>query len=216
LHFFIQLVDSLSSEDLPSLVGVPVAGAEPYPIGMEDPAVPFDPSLQIPVKKKRGRPKKIRIDGVIPVKSTPKPQASTSAASNQDFSDGPPKKKRGRPKKIRTNPADTPALIPHIDMNGSMGSNSNTNHSLENGGPPSASPNPSYMMQQQQPHHQMDYYGRSSGGALSGLCNDGSPPQQQQQQQCSPTSPPPRRVDPPPPKTEDPRAPYLTHNQVLN
>lgn len=204
---------------MPSVAGDSTVGESPIGAGAEGLShtnpigtslVPMDPSLQVPVKKKRGRPKKIRVDGVVAIQTAPKPaEASTSA---HDITDGPPKKKRGRPKKIRNDGTlNPPSSIPHPNMNG-ISSNGGTSHSGENG-LSSASPAPSYMSHlvnnnQQNHHHPMEYYGRSpgpsGGGPFSGLCNDESP----HQSHCSPQSSnpsPPRRLD----------TMYVTVNLVL-
>ena len=125
--------------------------------------LPIDDGMggQIPVKKKRGRPKKIRADGSTA--PTPVKQSSVSAAqatsssstamNGTDFVNGqPPKKKRGRPKKIRT---DEVRPVPQMmDANGGLsnsfgggGGSSSSNHShMENNrGPHSPAPS-SYSM----------------------------------------------------------------------
>lgn len=159
-------VDSLSSDDLPALVGganeLPTDERQQQPTMAANPISSMAPlengtAGQIPVKKKRGRPKKIRIDGVIPVKqeqSSVPTQASSSSSSgtsavgvNGELVNGqPPKKKRGRPKKIRTEEI-RPAPPPLTDANGGCStSNSNSSVPMENRGPPSASPSaPTYM-----------------------------------------------------------------------
>ncbi|XP_046457818.1 uncharacterized protein LOC124204732 isoform X1 [Daphnia pulex] len=152
-------VDSLSSDDLPALVG-----ASEFSVDSEQQQQPMNlPALlpiedgmggQVPVKKKRGRPKKIRADGTTA--PTPVKQSSVSAATSSsstamngaDFVNGqPPKKKRGRPKKIRT---DEVRPVPQMmDANGGLsnsfgggGGSSSSNHShLEtNRGPHSPAP----------------------------------------------------------------------------
>lgn len=141
-----------------------------------------------PIKKKRGRPKKIRTDELNPVKpetSTPSTSsvAMFSGAPDLPNNGGPPKKKRGRPKKIRTEELS----VPQVDMNGSLssaGGSSSTNQSDQNG-PPSLSPAPNTFMNQpsvniqpnslnQPPQLPIEFYGQSPplGGPLSGLCND--------------------------------------------
>lgn len=199
----------------------------------QQPSLPVLPPLedgtagQVPVKKKRGRPKKIRTDGVIPVKqeqSNVAAQASSSSSTvpgiNGEFVNGqPPKKKRGRPKKIRT---EEVRPVPQMDGNGgcsnSFGGSSSSNQShLENRGPQSASPAPTYMnhsfvnnqpsvinhpASQQQHPHAVDYYGRapsniggtSVGGPLSGLCNDMSP-HQSTSSTPQPTTSSPRQME---------------------
>ena len=149
---------------------------------------------QIPVvKKKRGRPKKIRTDELNPVKpqvSTPSTSAAPVFSGAPEFANGlPPKKKRGRPKKIRTEEIS----IPQVDMNVSLSSTGGSTNQSENG-PPPLSPATPYMNQPSvnnqpnvhsqanplnplnQPAQQlsMEYYGQSPpvGGPLSGLCND--------------------------------------------
>ena len=142
---------------------------------------------ELPVKKKRGRPKKIRPDGTVAVKpERPPPLVQASTSGEFGLDGGPPKKKRGRPKKIRTtadsmlpvSSSSSSSIATQLDMNGSVGSNG-SHHSLPETGPPSASPAPSVYMnnhhpgQQQQHGPPMDYYGRSpTNGPLSGLCND--------------------------------------------
>lgn len=147
-----------------------------------------NPGPIAPVKKKRGRPKKIRTDELNPVKqetSTPSTSSVAMFGGVPDLSNngGPPKKKRGRPKKIRTEEMSAP----QVDMNGSLssaGGSSSTNQSDLNG-QPSLSPAPSTFMNQPsvniQPNHlnqppqlPIEFYGQSPpvGGPLSGLCND--------------------------------------------
>ncbi|XP_015840398.1 uncharacterized protein Tdg isoform X2 [Tribolium castaneum] len=55
----------------------------------------------VPCKKKRGRPKKIKVEGEEP---PPKPVVRKSPPTNCDF----PKKKRGRPKKVKVENMDIP------------------------------------------------------------------------------------------------------------
>ena len=176
---------------------------------------------ELPIKKKRGRPKKIRPDGTVAVKAEqpprPPPLVHASTSSEYGLDGGPPKKKRGRPKKIRATATD--AMLPvsssssssiatQLDMNGSVGSNG-SHHSLPETGPPSASPAPSvYMNNHQAPPQQhggglpMDYYGRSpSNGPLSGLCNDSTSSlgRQSNPSPCqSATNTSPRQPDGPP------------------
>lgn len=119
--------------------------------------LPIDDGLagQLPVKKKRGRPKKIRTDGStpIPVKQSnvlavQASSSSSSAMNGADFVNGqPPKKKRGRPKKIRT---DEVRPVPQMmDANGGLsnsfgggGGSSSSSHSHmdNNRGPQSPAP----------------------------------------------------------------------------
>lgn len=234
------IADSLSSEDLssssdPTLLGHGGNGEEFSATmmpgirtgGVGGSMDPLDPG-QIPVKKKRGRPKKIRpADGCPPIAKPPvAPKLAVASQHEMLFSDGPPKKKRGRPKKVRNEQMAAPNSV--LDMNGSLGSNSShgTNHSGENGvgSISSASPAPSYaghvlgqQQQQQQLHHHQHhhqhhsnmeyYYGRSPGGGggpLSGLCNDGPPqlqhPHQHHQHQPSHFSPGQPNVNSSPPR----------------
>ena len=181
---------------------------------------------QVPVKKKRGRPKKIRTDGVIPVKqeqSNVSAQASSSSSvpgiNGGEFVNGqPPKKKRGRPKKIRTE--EVRPVPPILDMNGGLsnsfggGSSCSNQSHMDARGPPSASPAPAYMGHpfvsnqpsvinhppSQHPHAVVDYYGRAPsnvGGPLSGLCNDMSPhPSTSSTPQPTTTSPRQLEFDP--------------------
>lgn len=156
-------VDSLSSDDLPALVGASEFSADsehPHQPSQQQnlPALlPIDDGLagQLPVKKKRGRPKKIRTDGStpIPVKQSnvlavQASSSSSSAMNGADFVNGqPPKKKRGRPKKIRT---DEVRPVPQMmDANGGLsnsfgggGGSSSSSHSHmdNNRGPQSPAP----------------------------------------------------------------------------
>lgn len=62
----------------------------------------------IPCKKKRGRPKKIKVEG----EETPKPVVrKPSSQNNCDF----PKKKRGRPKKVKLEDGERPASTAPLD-----------------------------------------------------------------------------------------------------
>jgi hypothetical protein len=162
--FLIPAVDSLSSDDLPALVGASEFSVDSEQQQQQQQQQPMNlPALlpiedgmggQVPVKKKRGRPKKIRADGTTA--PTPVKQSSVSAATSSsstamngaDFVNGqPPKKKRGRPKKIRT---DEVRPVPQMmDANGGLsnsfgggGGSSSSNHShLEtNRGPHSPAP----------------------------------------------------------------------------
>lgn len=73
---------------------------DPFGEGMTD-VMKTEDGVPIPCKKKRGRPKKIKLEnGEEPPAKTPTPRktpAQTSANANCDF----PKKKRGRPKKVK-------------------------------------------------------------------------------------------------------------------
>lgn len=198
---FVSLVDSLSSDDVPALVGSSELPSDDrqqqQPQSLPPPVDSGVINPEVPVKKKRGRPKKIRPDGVTPVKPAAQPsaQASSSTAvlgANGELVNGqPPKKKRGRPKKIRP---EEVRPQPPVDSgaNNSFSANNTSNQSqqqqhVENRGPTtsSASPAPSYMgqsfvtnqpsvinhppSQQQQQHlHNIDYYSRLSANGGGG------------------------------------------------
>ena len=242
-------VGDADRQSVPPPQGLPAAGmgAEGGMGGMSMPHSSLHSANQpMPVvKKKRGRPKKIRTDENGQVIQAPPSNSVKSHPAEMMMAPGllhpaangsvdglngaPPKKKRGRPKKIRVedvhgqSPAQPTVRSPQVDgLNGSAGAHNHLQNHCENGtlgpGPPSMAHSPvvgapspyppfnpsgsnhhAHLQHHQHPQHHghhhvlagqsghapaMDYYVRSppsagpvpGGGPLSGLCNDGVSP----------------------------------------
>lgn len=62
----------------------------------------LEDGTEVPLKKKRGRPKKVKLENGEVAPPTPRaPRQPRQASLTDPNGDQPPKKKRGRPKKIR-------------------------------------------------------------------------------------------------------------------
>lgn len=71
----------------------------------------LEDGTEVPLKKKRGRPKKVKLENGELAPAAPRQPRQPRAAPAPDLPDQPPKKKRGRPKKIR--PEEQQFLLQH-------------------------------------------------------------------------------------------------------
>ncbi|XP_063897909.1 LOW QUALITY PROTEIN: uncharacterized protein LOC110382226 [Helicoverpa armigera] len=71
----------------------------------------LEDGTEVPLKKKRGRPKKVKLENGEVAPAAPRQPRAPRPPPSLDPSDQPPKKKRGRPKKIR--PEEQQFLLQH-------------------------------------------------------------------------------------------------------
>lgn len=71
----------------------------------------LEDGTEVPLKKKRGRPKKVKLENGEVAPPVPRQPRQPRAPPALDAPDQPPKKKRGRPKKIR--PEEQQFLLQH-------------------------------------------------------------------------------------------------------
>ncbi|XP_047519427.1 atrophin-1 isoform X2 [Pieris napi] len=149
----------------------------------------LEDGTEVPLKKKRGRPKKIKLENGETAPPTPRAPRQPRAPANLDpNAEQPPKKKRGRPKKIRPEeqqflmqqqqqqpPQPQVSSDPNTMLQPQLSSMSSLPHEqfMGHGDYPSQMPSPlqqGMLYQHHQQHQQMSdgspYYQPNNGGGM--------------------------------------------------